>query len=225
MTSKIDHIPALKILLQERDSDKLLAFLAENPSVVSQGDRNHTSGLLLIAYSHLPIVLEKAIALKPSFNLFEAATCGRLEQVKENLAGKTAEINSHASDGFTALSLAAFFSQLEVVKYLLEQGADPNIAAKNPSNIAPIHAAVAANHLGICELLVQHGANVNLSQTQGVRPLHAAAHRGNLAMVQLLVEAGAEVNAQMENGDTALDFAEKDGHEEVKQYLRVFPDH
>ena len=169
--------------------------------------------------------LEKAIALKPSFDLYEAATCGQLEAVKENLAGKTQDINSHAPDGFTALSLAAFFSQLEVAKYLLEQGADPNIAAKNAFKVAPIHAAVAANHLGICELLVKHGADVNLPQAQGIRPLHSAAHIGNLVMVQCLVEAGAEVNAQTDKGETALDFAEKNGHEEVKQYLRVFPDH
>jgi ankyrin repeat protein len=39
--------------------------------------------------------------------------------------------NQYSNDGFTPLSLSAFFNQTEIEKLLLENGADPNLHATN----------------------------------------------------------------------------------------------
>lgn len=102
-------------------------------------------------------------------------------------------INTHSDDGFSLLSLAAFFDQTEIAKSLIEFGADPNLSAKNPSRVNALHSAVAKENYELCMLLIEKGANVNAVQMQNVTALHSAVHRGNLDLVKLLVENEASI--------------------------------
>jgi ankyrin repeat protein len=60
--------------------------------------------------------------------------------------------------GETALHLAAGEGHLEIVKLLLEHGADVN--AKTAYETA-LHLAAGEGHLEIVKLLLEHGADVN----------------------------------------------------------------
>lgn len=219
MSNPSEQFTQLKTLLQERNEQKIIEFLEANPTVLTTKDENGPSGLMLIAYHRLAGVMPKAQELTPTMGLYESIAYGQLENVKMAITKQAGLLNQAAPDGFSPLCLAAYFAQFEVAQWLTEQGADVNQAANNPSQVAPIHAAVAANHLELVEWLIAKGANVNLTQTQGVTPLHSAAHRGNLAIVKALVEAGADIEAKMDSGETALSFAEKDGHQSVIEFL------
>lgn len=219
MSDSAEPFTQFKTLLQERDEQKIIEFLAANATVLATKEKNGPSGLMLIAYHRLAGVMPSAQQLAPSMDLYESIAYGQLQGVKEAITKQADLLNQAAPDGFSPLCLAAYFAQFEVAKWLIEQGADLNQAAANPSKVAPIHAAVAANHLELVKLLLDEGAAVNLAQTQGVTPLHSAAHRGNLDMVKALVGAGANVHAKMDSGETALSFAEKDNHQEVVDYL------
>lgn len=221
MRNPSEQFAQLNTLLQERDEQKIIEFLEANPAVLTTKDEKGPSGLMLIAYHRLAGVMPKAQQLTPSMDLYESIAYGQLEGVKEAIADQADLLNQAAPDGFSPLCLAAYFAQFEVAKWLTEQGADVNQAATNPSQVAPIHAAVAANHLELVEWLIDKGADVSLTQTQGVTPLHSAAHRGNLAIVKALIEAGANTETKMDSGETALSFAEKDGHESVIAYLKT----
>ena len=163
--------------------------------------------------------MDEAIAIKKTFTFHEAIVCGMIETVKDFLKDNQGVVNTYSADGFTPLSLAAFFERTEIAKLLLEKGADPTLHATNPSKVNALHSAVARSNYELSKLLVDAGVNVNATQTQNVTPLHSAAHNGNLQLVKLLVENGAKINLKMDNGMTAIDFAEKDGHAEVKAYL------
>lgn len=219
MSQDIDHLAQLNPLLQARDEAEISAFIKANPAVLHQKGDNGVSGLMLIAYHRLPTVMAEVPNLTNDFAFHEAITYGLLPEVKTALAADSALLDQYSSDGFTPLCIAAFFSQEAVAQFLLDAGANPNLAANNPAQVAPIHAAVAANHMGLVELLIQHKADVNAKQTQGVTALHSAAHRGNLPMVKILLAAGADKTAKMDSGETALDYAKKDGHEAVAQFL------
>jgi ankyrin repeat protein len=119
-------------------------------------------------------------------------------------------------------------SALDVARMLLEAGANPNIQLKRrppyrdvpqdrggdtilAQGATPLLRAARAGDAPFVELLLQHGALVDLPSKEGVTPLMAAAgveygtrvtrgrnrtEEGVLKTMQLLVAAGADVNAR-----------------------------
>lgn len=206
--------------LKERDSEKLLNLLQDQPKLLDQADQNGASGLMQLAYHGMKEVLEAAISMKKEFEFHEAIICGKEDIVQEFLNQKgAAYFNAYSPDGFSPLSLAAFFNQTEIAKLLVAKGSDPSLAAWNPSRVNALHSAVAKENLDLCTLFVKNGVDVNAPQTQGVTALHSAVHRGNIAISQLLLENGAKPDARMDNGDTPIRIAEKEGHTEILQLL------
>ena len=87
------------------------------------------------------------------------------------------------------------------------------------------HYAARNGHLGVCAMLIEHGASVN-GQTKGTRthtrtharthtpfptspaggatPLHRAAYSGHTDIAQLLIRSGADVRLVDSDGKTAL---------------------
>lgn len=212
-------IDSLKTLIDQKDTVAISEFISQNPTVLDEVDNNGSTGLMLIAYSGIGDLLEQASNLKKSFNFHEAIMCGKKSQVMNFLSGNKNLVNMYSSDGFTPLSIAAFFNQTEIAYILLDNNADPNLQASNPSKVNALHSAVARNNYDLCKSLIENGADTNIAQMQGVTPLHSAAHRGNLEIVKLLVTNGASIDSKMDNGNTAIDIAKSDGHEQVVNYL------
>jgi bla regulator protein BlaR1 len=95
------------------------------------------------------------------------------------------------SNESTPLIAAAHEGRIDVVRFLLDHGADINATSHG------WNALVAAAHEGQLEtvrLLLDRGADVNAAPS-GQSALVAAAHEGRLDVVKLLVERGADVNA------------------------------
>jgi len=212
-------IDSLKSELSKKDITNVIALIASNPEVLEATDENGSSGFMLIAYSGLEPILHKAIELKQSYSFHEAIVAGKEIIILEYINEDGSLTNSYSRDGFTPLSLAAFFDKTEIAILLLEKGANPNLQATNPSKVNALHSAVAKENLELCEKLIDFGVNVNAAQMQNVTALHSAAHRGNLKIVQLLVENGAKTERTMDNGDTAFTIAKRDGHQDVFEYL------
>lgn len=212
-------IDSLKTFIKNKEADKIVNLITDHPEILEQQDENGTSGLLIIAYSSIDAALQTAIKLKKTFTFHESIVCGKTNFVRDFLSTDKNMVNIYSNDGFTPLSLAAFFNQTETAKLLLENGADPNLQATNPSKVNALHSAVARENYELCKLIIDYGIDVNATQMQNVTALHSAAHRGNLDIVRLLVENGADTGIKMDDGQTALDLAVKDDHREVKEYL------
>lgn len=95
------------------------------------------------------------------------------------------------------IAATASCNQMDLTRYLLQHGADPN---RNPLlDLNPaLNMAVKGNFMEMAELLIQHGAKVN-----GLGALAMAAKHGRFEMMKLLFEYGADVN------DDAKDRAEE----------------
>lgn len=210
----------LKTYIKDKNAEKVISLVNENPDVLSLKDENGSSGLMLLAYSSLGDAFEQAIDLKKSFTFHEAIVCGKEELVNDYLQkGESDLVNSYSNDGFTPLSLAGFFNRTEIAKSLVRLGADPNLSARNPSKVNALHSAVAKENYELCKLLIENGANTNAVQMEGVTALHSAVHRGNLDLVKLLVENGALISSKMDNGDTAIIIANREGQNKIEEYL------
>lgn len=94
---------------------------------------------------------------------------------------------------------------LEMVKYLVQKGADIN--GTNEAGQTALHFAANHNASAIANWLLKHGADVNTQEkATGSTPLfNALCHP---KMVSLLISAGADVNALDNQGQTPLDEAE-----------------
>uniref|UniRef100_W5M6G5 Serine/threonine-protein kinase TNNI3K n=1 Tax=Lepisosteus oculatus TaxID=7918 RepID=W5M6G5_LEPOC len=138
-------------------------------------------------------------------------------------------------NGFTALHLAAYKANAELVTALLHGGAD--IQQVGYGALTALHIATVAGHHEVREfastvncsptppqvtrLLLKFGADVNASGEVGDRPLHLAAAKGFLGIVKLLLDEGSktDVNAQDNEDHVPLHFCARFGHHEVLRYL------
>ena len=68
----------------------------------------------------------------------------------------------------------------------------------------PLHLAASEGHLDICQMLLEHNADVRMHGDSGDTPLHLAASSHHLEIVRILLQYNAEVNSSNEDGCTPL---------------------
>lgn len=125
--------------------------------------------------------------------------------IHEELQRSTADIDTVDSTGRSPLSWAAQRGEAEVVRVLLEHGADPN--NNDITKMTPLHYAAQAKTPKCLPLLIRYGATIT-RQTRGWTALHyASCFHGTLAYVKPLLDHGADVDERTYVGKTALSFA------------------
>jgi len=82
----------------------------------------------------------------------------------------------------------------------------PSVDAQAVGNV-PLDWAALNGYADIAQLLIKHGADVNVQNGGKDTPLHWAALGGHADLVKILVGAGADVNAVDDSMDTPLHFA------------------
>jgi ankyrin repeat protein len=201
------------------NASRVRQMLDANPSLASARAESGESAVTLSVYYGKDEVLQLLLERNAPLDIFEAAAAGVRARVEELVKGDAALLGSFSHDGFTPLHLAAFFGRIPVVEFLLSERAPVNEVSHNPSELRPLHSAVAHRQpqaaLEISRALVATGADVNARQHGGWTPLHAAALHGNVPLVRLLLEAGATPDAKNDTGQTAAALAKTKDHKEV----------
>ncbi|KAK3610372.1 hypothetical protein CHS0354_008648 [Potamilus streckersoni] len=118
----------------------------------------------------------------------------------------------------TPLHVAIEHSHLEVVKFLLEKDADPQLA--DNVGITPLYAAlkVKNNQAEYVKRLIQSGCDVNIG-SQDHAPIFLATRKNLLPCVKLLCETGCCKDIANKYGVTPVYEAAMKGHTEVLSYL------
>uniref|UniRef100_A0A8B9MMS4 Serine/threonine-protein kinase TNNI3K n=1 Tax=Accipiter nisus TaxID=211598 RepID=A0A8B9MMS4_9AVES len=120
-------------------------------------------------------------------------------------------------NGFTALHLAAYKDNAELLTALLHGGAD--IQQVGYGALTALHIATIAGHHKAVDILLQHGAYVNVQDAVFFTPLHIAAYYGHEEVTHLLLKFGADVNASGEVGDRPLHLASAKGFLNITKLL------
>lgn len=176
--------------VKQGDRAKVEAALGENPELAGATEDGASAVLWGVYYGNVDLARVVADA-KGDLDIFEAAALGDQHVFAKLVAQHPDLVNSFSGDGFTPLGLAAFFGHLEMVQKLLQAGADPNVASKNPLGVLPLHSAMANGSKEIARVLIDAGTDLNAASAEGWTPLHYAKHNGDVETEQYLRAKGA----------------------------------
>ncbi len=166
----------------------------------------------------------------------------------DDILAQTIDINCRDEFGCTALIVAAYLSEEQIVRKLLEHGANPNLSdnigstalcyslhVRGPKalkeRIATVllsfgarHTAYSASMLSdLAELrkLLDNGWDINASCKDDCNSsmLILAGWRGDLAAIKMLVGMGADLSTRNDVGTNAVSAAAATGKYECTQYL------
>jgi ankyrin repeat protein len=202
------------------DAVRVAELVAADPSLASARDRDGVSAIMLSRYRFDRATTDALLAVDPELDVYEAATLGYLDRLRDRLAEAPGQALAFSPDGFTALHLAAFFGKTESARTLIDAGADVDAYSRNELHVQPLHSAAAGRHHEVCRLLIAAGADINARQRHDWTPLHAASQHGDFELVELFLSAGADPASRKDDGETPADTAEAAGHVDVARRLR-----
>jgi ankyrin repeat protein len=138
--------------------------------------------------------------MNPISDLSNAAASGQPARVREYLA-TGAPVDPSGPGQESPLTQAAEAGHVDIVRLLLEAGADPNNMWANPPSIL---AAAASGRQDIVEILLAHGASPDAVDEEHETALMAAAAGGHIHVLRKLLDAGADATIHSARGASAI---------------------
>jgi ankyrin repeat protein len=117
----------------------------------------------------------------------KAAKAGDIAAVRKVLAAHPGLIRARDKDGSTLLHCAAWKGHAELVRVLLDAGADINDHNKNDHwGTTPLHAAAHGNQFQVAEVLLSRGADLRAKNLHGRTPLEETSVHNASRVAKLL---------------------------------------
>ena len=220
----IGHTPLMRAIeTQQRAIVELLLKVHANPNAkASDGETCLEMGV----QSRKPEIVSalitagadvKYVSPQGDSPALAAAQEGSAESIEIiRILGK-AKANLDASNAaYTPLSYAVEQENLELVKALLDAGANPN--GLTESGRAPL--LIAADNKEIVALLLSAKADPNLSIKGGVTALTNAVESGTRESIEALIKAGADVNKRDDYGNSPLQVANNYSKADIVEMLK-----
>jgi len=127
-------------------------------------------------------------------------------------------LNPQKEDIYYGLGEACYKGHLNVIKLLIEKGADVNGGDYGASE-NPLMKAARYSYFKIAEFLLDNGANIEARSYEGNTPIQFAAWEGQLEMIKFLVDRGANIDTTNDLNWNALMQACVEGYYEIVEYL------
>ena len=172
LTATIEHAQydILDFLVAKGADVNLANYAGVTPlmSAVDRASANTPAGLAYIT---------KFLTFKPKLDF---------EQIKNN------------GCGYSALHAAARIGFINVIKLLLDNGANINIQSLATGG-TPLHTAAGTKNTDVARYLISRGAKTEILDASGFTPITHAVIQVNLDMVKVLVESGAVIDTRSPN--------------------------
>ncbi len=238
ISERINNNSALFIALDKRNF-KLAKLLIEYGANIEERSNLYRKTVLMYATEKNCIEIVKMLMkinsdANNTNDLHEALNCaatlGNLEIMKL-LWEKLGDFKKYGEE---ALLASSFMGYIDIVKWLIEEGTDPNIEINirnfNYSNITPqnsepfsitplIVVAKKSHTLETGKFLIEKGADINRKNSLNFTPLMSASKNGNLELVKLLLKLDVDINSKDNYGKTAIFYAITNKHTEIAKIL------
>lgn len=125
------------------------------------------------------------------------------------------QLDQRAKNGDTAIMLAAYLEQKELVQNLIAASAQVN-----QQGWTALHYAAVVGRLDIIQLLINQHAYINAETPNKTTTLMLAARRGEMNVVKYLIAEGADISLKNMLGWTAFDFAVESERRDIANFLQ-----
>ncbi|KAM8876620.1 LOW QUALITY PROTEIN: ankyrin repeat and SOCS box protein 2-like [Synchiropus picturatus] len=150
--------------------------------------------------------------------LLQAVRLGDAETVRQLVTRAGTNPLLPDKPGWLAIHQAAFYDRGRCLKVLL--AAQPGMVNQQTERgETALLIATSRENLSPAQLLLEHGANTDISNHERETPLYKACERSNAGLVAALLNHGASVNAQCHFGWTALQEAASRNNVEICEML------
>lgn len=173
-------------------------MIKRDPQLVFSKDEDGFTPLHLAAASGNKEIVEVLLAANADVNskdnagstpLHQASTArGQHRDLFDLLSARDANVNAVDKHGLTSLHYATLADNPDAVIWLLNHGANAN-CRDTEAGESPLILAAAQGHKEVVELLLAHGADVNLADNRGT-PLAWAIHTRHANIAGLLRQHG-----------------------------------
>jgi ankyrin repeat protein len=202
-------------------------LLAHDPGLLDLPGREERSALIAAAGAgHVPLV-RSLLGRGADPRLREsdgtraldwAAQKGLLAVVEQLLEHDPGLLDLPGYGDRTALIAAAAHSHVELVRWLLDRGADPRL--RTPEGGSALDCAAQSGDLPLADALLTHDPGLlELPGYHERTALIAAASNAHAELVGVLLSRGADPRKRETSGTRALDWAAQKGYQEVVQRL------
>lgn len=188
LAAKEGRLEIADLLIANKAKTKMKTKSGWTPLMVSiRYGRDELTGLLKKAGASLKV---KQLALS---ELFYGIKSSNISVVQESLnKGVTANVKDE--QGFSALGVAAFLGDFQVIKLLLENGAKVNLAEPKHGNTALMFTAAKGN-IDVMDALLAAGASVEKLNSYDVNAMDIALMNKQYDAAKYLIKKGADINA------------------------------
>uniref|UniRef100_A0A8C9ET43 K Homology domain-containing protein n=1 Tax=Pavo cristatus TaxID=9049 RepID=A0A8C9ET43_PAVCR len=158
--------------------------------------------------------------LLPSKYILGFSSLGVLAYVVDLLLARGANKEHRNVSDYTPLSLAASGGYVNIIKILLNAGAEINSRTGSKLGISPLMLAAMNGHVPAVKLLLDMGSDINAQiETNRNTALTLACFQGRAEVVSLLLDRKANVEHRAKTGLTPLMEAASGGYAEVGRVL------
>lgn len=204
-----DGDPPIVVAAQNNDLAMAQLLLEQGADINAWHVDGSEMGALAASLRHPDLALFK-------FLLAQGANTGAVTWRRRVGDAEREEIEDGSGMPYTPLMMAAGSGNIEAIQLLLDKGVD--LTTQDQDFCDAFRHAAKSGQLAVCQLLVQHGAEVDAESwgdcARIVTSLTCAAEGGNLAILQMVVDARRQAQAKLaEPGElvAAIEIAVKAG--------------
>ena len=141
------------------------------------------------------------------------------------LLERGSDANARRKDHWTALHVASHLARHEIMRILLDHGANPN--AKNRQGKDSLNLVSRGEYgseedgVQVARLLLERGVDVSSSDKEHWTPLHSASFSGKSEIARLLLDHGAKVDAENDDGETPLTLVSRGDYRSQSNGVRI----